>query len=83
MGVEQLVALVQYLINNPRIYNNYHRWRNNYVITKTERFKGICEICSHLNDDSKFDIASVKKDLRQWWYPGQLFQRCIPKGVTK
>lgn len=82
MAVEQLIVLVQYIINNSKVYQSYHRWRKYYVITKAERFKGICDVCAYLNDDSKFETVSIKKNFRQWWFPGPLFQRCIPKGET-
>ncbi|CAH0719029.1 unnamed protein product, partial [Brenthis ino] len=81
-GFEQLIALIQYILKNPEIYYHFHRWRKHYTINKTERYKGICEICAYLNDEGKFKTVSIKEDFRKWWYSGILFQRCIPKEFS-
>ncbi|XP_046970842.1 alpha-(1,3)-fucosyltransferase C-like [Vanessa cardui] len=79
-SIDKLVALVEYIIRNPNIYYNFHRWRNHYVISETEKFNGICEVCEYLNDLSKFGVVSIKSNFRRWWYTRPLFERCFPKS---
>ncbi|CAH2087882.1 unnamed protein product [Euphydryas editha] len=79
-SIDKLVALVEYIIKNPKIYHSFHRWRNHYIISKAGKFKGICEVCEYLNNVSKYGVFSVRTNFRKWWYSGPLFERCFPKS---
>ncbi|XP_072945709.1 alpha-(1,3)-fucosyltransferase C-like [Epargyreus clarus] len=82
-SLDQLVAKVDYIIRNPYLYYSYFSWKKFYSIHETEEFRGICELCAYLNDEKKFGSYSVYKEFRKWWYPGSLYDRCIPRGAEE
>ncbi|CAK1542553.1 unnamed protein product [Leptosia nina] len=78
MSHDAIIALLKYTINNPAVYQSFHRWRNLYTITERNVEKGLCHLCAKLNEGKG---SYAKRNFRRWWYPGSLRDRCLPGGA--
>lgn len=58
------------LINNPKKYLDYFRWKNHYSFHKTSESvetDEYCKMCTLLNDDDMMQKTSIYEDLQRWW----------------
>ncbi|XP_013199634.1 alpha-(1,3)-fucosyltransferase C [Amyelois transitella] len=70
LGPEKLAKEMNYLINNPKKYADYFKWKNHYSYHsrgESEETDDYCAFCKLLNDEEKFRRKSVIEDFRKWW----------------
>ncbi|XP_049878845.1 alpha-(1,3)-fucosyltransferase C-like [Pectinophora gossypiella] len=77
MTTKNLAALLFYILRNPTVYYGFFRWKQYYTIRRPPPNKGVCQLCSLLNNQRIVQRHVHYELLRKWWYPGDLDKRCM------
>ncbi|KAM3959619.1 alpha-(1,3)-fucosyltransferase C-like [Aphomia sociella] len=67
LGPEKLAKTMGDIINNKTSYYDFFRWRNHFVYKETIETDDLCNICTALNDEEKFNAYSLYENFRKWW----------------
>lgn len=67
--MKKLVAVIHYLIQNPKVYEYFFDWKNHYRYTTRPR-NYMCDLCAKLNNQSSLEEHKTYEKFRQWWNPG-------------
>jgi alpha-1,3-fucosyltransferase len=67
--VEDLVAYLKHLMNNPAEYLEYFWWKQHYTITfDVPTFQyGFCELCMRLRDEKVQKSKNSVGNIKDWW----------------
>ncbi|XP_053607871.1 4-galactosyl-N-acetylglucosaminide 3-alpha-L-fucosyltransferase FUT6-like isoform X2 [Plodia interpunctella] len=70
LGPRKLAQKMIFLMQNPKEYADYFRWKNHYTFHNRDESvdtDGVCAFCKLLNDEKKFKEKSVINNFREWW----------------
>lgn len=66
------------LMNNPKLYQEYFKWKNMYTYHDPTTIENICAMCAALNDPKMIETKTVYNEFREWWTPNYK-KRCDSK----
>ncbi|XP_069365249.1 alpha-(1,3)-fucosyltransferase C-like isoform X2 [Maniola hyperantus] len=72
LGATKLAQKMYELIQNPKAYNNFFRWKKYYSYHYTHESPETdvyCRICEYLNNNKLVNKESVYQHFNHWWTP--------------
>ncbi|XP_059061065.1 alpha-(1,3)-fucosyltransferase C-like [Achroia grisella] len=73
--IPQLAATMAQLINSPKLYRSYFRWKYYYSYHDPQAVENVCDICAALNNETLMQTPKVYIEFRTWWNPNYS-ERC-------
>ncbi|XP_026755797.1 alpha-(1,3)-fucosyltransferase C-like [Galleria mellonella] len=74
-SVQRLAATIAQLINSPKLYRSYFRWKYHYTYHDPQAVENVCAMCAALNNKFIMQTPKVYRDFRTWWNPDYA-ERC-------
>lgn len=74
-STKELVELMINLMNNPKRYREYFKWKSMYTYHDPTTIENICAMCEALNNPTMTETESVYNEFRKWWLPN-FKERC-------
>ncbi|KAM3965945.1 uncharacterized protein ACR2FA_012796 [Aphomia sociella] len=78
---KDLAAIMASLIDSPKLYRQYFRWKNHYTYHNPFTVENVCALCAALNNETKLKPSSYK-DFRKWWNNDDSFEGKLHNGST-
>lgn len=72
LGAEKLAATMKEIIDEPKKYYNFFRWKNHYSYydrSDSPETDDYCRFCAMANDEELMKTISVYQDFKKWWTP--------------
>ncbi|KAG6440305.1 alpha-(1,3)-fucosyltransferase C isoform X2 [Manduca sexta] len=64
-----LAGIMVTLMNNPKLYWDFFRWKNVYIYHDPSETDNVCAVCAALNNKHMMSSNSTYPKFRQWWNP--------------
>lgn len=77
--VMELAATINRLMNSPKDYLEYFRWKPHYTYHESISNENVCNLCEALHDKKKLHNTSIYNEFRSWWHPNYKY-RCSKSG---
>lgn len=65
----ELATIIFGLINSPKVYSNFFRWKSLYTYSDPTSKENVCAVCAAINNKQMMETKSTYYEFRKWWNP--------------